>query len=117
MKERKNKAEYSASDAPRTHLRESVPDGPMDGRTDGPTDGWTYPLIEMLGASKNGRKKERDEVEQKERKTQRGKQKERHGKTERQKGRQTGRKTERQKETDRNKGKGGQMIKRTKGPK
>ena len=53
MKERKNKAEYSASDAPRTHLRESVPDGPTDGPTDGRTDGRTNPLIEMLGASKN----------------------------------------------------------------
>ena len=36
-----NKAEYSASDAPSSHLREGVtdrrPDGPTDGRTDGHT--------------------------------------------------------------------------------
>ena len=38
----KNKAEYSAYDAPRTRLRESVPDGPTDGRTDGQTDGWMH---------------------------------------------------------------------------
>ena len=46
-----NKAGYTASDAPRTRLREGVPDLPTDRRTDGPTDrrtdGRTHPLIEM----------------------------------------------------------------------
>ena len=48
-----NKAEYTAQDAPSTHLREGVTDlrtdgrtdqrmdGPTDGQTDGPTDGHT----------------------------------------------------------------------------
>ena len=39
--EMRNKAGYTAQDAPSTRLREGVTDGPTDGRTDGPTDGPT----------------------------------------------------------------------------
>ena len=46
-----NKVEYSASDAPSSHLREVVTarrtDGSTARRPDGPTDGRTHPLTEM----------------------------------------------------------------------
>ena len=40
--QKKNKAGYTAQDAPSTRLKITG-----DGRTDGPTDGRTHPLIEM----------------------------------------------------------------------
>ena len=41
LREKKNKAKYSALDASRRRLREGVTDLQMDKRMDGQTDGWT----------------------------------------------------------------------------